>query len=115
MEAEYIALSQAMWDLVLFILEIEYTVPEVQYKNSKMLLTAGVYEDNRGALELAKIPKLRPCTKHIALKYHHFHEHVQNGKVCIHAIDMREQLADIFRKAMPHEAFHYLCHKIRIW
>ena len=69
MEAEYIALSQAMWDLipfmtlvedVLVILGIEYTVPEVQYKDSKMLLTADVYEDNRGALELAKMPKLRP-------------------------------------------------------
>ena len=60
MEAEYIALSQAMWDLIPFmtlvedvltILEIKYTVLEVQYKNSKMLLTADVYEDNRVALE----------------------------------------------------------------
>ena len=80
-----------------------------------MLLTADVYEDNRGALELAKMPKLRPRTKHIALKYHHFREHVRNGKVRIHAIDTREQLADIFMKALPCEAFQYLHHKICRW
>ena len=123
-EAEYIVLLQAMQDLIPFmtlvedvlaILKIEYTVPKVQYKNSKMLLTAAVYEDNRGALELAKMPKLRPRTKHIALKYHHFCEHVRNGKVCICAIDTREQLADIFMKALPHEAFQYLHHKICRW
>ena len=31
-----------------------------------------IFEDNRGAEELAKVPKNRPRTKHIALKYHHF-------------------------------------------
>ena len=110
-EAEYIVLLQAMQDLIPFmtlvedvlaILKIEYTVPKVQYKNSKMLLTAAVYEDNRGAIELAKMPKLRPCTKHIALKYHHFCEHIRNGKVHIHAIDAREQLADIYLQRPCH-------------
>ena len=109
-EAEYIALSQAMWDLipfmtldedVLIILEIEYSTPGVQYKTSKLVITRDVFEDNRGTLELAKMPKLRPRIKHIALKYHHFHEHARNGKVCIHAIDTREQLADIFTRALP--------------
>jgi len=94
------------------LLKIEYTDPEVQYKNSKMLLTADVYEDNRGALELAKMPKLRPCTKHIVLKCHHFHEHVRNGKVHIHAVDTREQLADIFMKALPREALQLQIRKI---
>ena len=77
-----------------------------------MLLNTDVYEDNRGALELAKMPKLGPRTKHIVLKYHHFREHIRNGKVHIHAIDMREQLADIFTKALPREAFQYLRRKI---
>ena len=70
-EAEYITLSQAMHDLIPFmnlvedvslILNIDYTIPEVQYKNTKTTsnISADVYEDNSGALELAKVPKMRP-------------------------------------------------------
>ena len=33
-----------------------------------------LFEDNNGALELAKAPRYRPRTKHIAVKYHHFRE-----------------------------------------
>ena len=128
-EAEYIALSQAMRDLIPFmplvenvskILGIEYTVPEVQYKSIRTPddvngISVDVYEDNRGALELANVPKLRPRTKHIALKYHHFREHVRNGKVRIHPIDTREQIADIFTKALPRDSFQYLRHKLCGW
>ena len=35
-----------------------------------------VFEDNNGAIELAKAPKICPRTKNIALKYHQFREHV---------------------------------------
>ena len=119
MEAEYIASSQVMWDLiplmtlvkdVSVILGIEYSIPEVQYKKMRPMTIADVYEDNRGTLELANFPKLWPWTKHIALNYHPFHENIRNGWVCIHAIDM--QLADIFKKALPCDAFQYLHHKI---
>jgi hypothetical protein len=37
------------------------------------------FEDNSGALELARLPKLRPRTKHINVCYHHFCKHVRNG------------------------------------
>ena len=124
-EAEYIALSQAMRDLIPFmtlvehvskILCIDYSIPEVQYKcTASSGFTADVYEDNRGALELANLPKLRPRTKHIALKYHHFREHVRTGKIRINAIDTREQLADIFTKPLPRDAFIYLRHKLCGW
>ena len=35
-----------------------------------------VFKDNNGAIELSKAPKIRPRTKHISLKYHHFTEHI---------------------------------------
>ena len=71
MEAEYIALSQAMRDLIPFmnlvndvsqILNIKYNSPKVQYKSTQPTsnVTADLYEDNSGALELAKVPKMRP-------------------------------------------------------
>ena len=66
-----------------------------------------VFEDNNGAIELAKAPKIRPCTKHIALKYHHFRENVQKGLIEINGIDTLEQVADIFNKALPFPIFNY--------
>jgi hypothetical protein len=57
---------------------------------------ANLYEDNTGAYELAKAPKMRPRTKHIALKYHHFREHVNNGTIKINLIGTKDQIADIY-------------------
>ncbi len=54
-----------------------------------------VFEDNSGALELTKLPKLRPCTKHINMCYHHFHKHVRSGLIKIFPIDTKVQIADI--------------------
>jgi hypothetical protein len=35
-----------------------------------------VFEDNVGAIEMARLPKMRPRTKHLNMKYHHFREAV---------------------------------------
>ena len=69
---------------------------------------AGLYEDNSGALELAKVPKMHLQTKHIALKFHHFCEHIRDGHVWIHAINTCKQITNIFTKALPKDAFIYL-------
>ena len=42
---------------------------------SKMMKCA-VFEDNNDVLELAKTPKMRLHTKHIAIKHNHFLTHV---------------------------------------
>ena len=42
-------------------------------KTPRVLCTA--FEDNNGALELARTPKMRSRTKHINLVYHHFCDH----------------------------------------
>jgi hypothetical protein len=44
------------------------------------------FEDNSGALEMARTPKMRPRTKHLKIKYHHFREAVEQGLVTIHAV-----------------------------
>ena len=74
-----------------------------------------VYEDNNGALELAKEPKYRPRTKHIAIKYHHFREHVKNKSIRIQKIDTKEQLADIFTKPLEKTQFEHLRNKLMKW
>ena len=57
-----------------------------------------IFEDHNVAIELSRAPNIRPHTKHITLKYHHFREHVLKGLIEINPIDTREQVADIFLK-----------------
>ena len=74
-----------------------------------------LFEDNNGAIELAKAPNIHPCTKHIALKYHHFREHVQKVLIEINLIDTLEQVADIFTTALPFPIFNYTREKMLGW
>jgi hypothetical protein len=76
-EAEYIALSTACRELLprkeMFketksFLDILDLTPDVKCTS---------FEDNVGAETLAKVPKMTPRTKQIAIKYHHFREAVQ--------------------------------------
>ena len=72
-KAEYIAMSQALRDII----PIMGLLQEMRERGFKVLCTdpyvyCKVFEDNSGALELARLPKLRPRTKHINVCYHHF-------------------------------------------
>jgi len=60
-----------------------------------------VMEDNSGALEMARLPKMRPRTKHLCVKLHHFCDRVRNGSISIHKVPTRWQLADIATKGQP--------------
>ena len=108
-EAEYIALSQSMRDLIptrqllLDLSEIFQLVPQ-----DKMKSISTVFEDNTGATELARCPKMRPRTKHIAIKYHHFRDHVANGNVQVENISTHDQIADIFTKPLTEAKFAHL-------
>ena len=64
-----------------------------------------VFEDNSGALELARLPKIRPRTKHINQAYHHFREHVERKEILIEATPMEHQMADILKKPLAEPAF----------
>jgi hypothetical protein len=84
MEAEYIAMSQSLQD----VLPIMFLVQEICKKGFQVIclkpyVYCKVFEDNSGALELAWLPKLCPCTKHIKVCYHHFCEHIRNGLIKI--------------------------------
>jgi hypothetical protein len=105
-EAEYIALSQSLREvipIINFMTEInrlgvcDYcTVPKFYCK---------AFEDNSGALELAKAPKIRPRTKYINIVFHHFRDYVRRGLIVIYPVGMLEQLADIFTKPLSSDLF----------
>ena len=72
-EAEYICLSQAMRTmkvLMRFFKELEKHVKD--FRSSKPNCQCKSFEDNNGALHLATALQMRPRTKHINIKYHHF-------------------------------------------
>ena len=47
-------------------------------------------------------------TKHIPIKYHFLREQVSQKMVKLEYIDTKEQIADIFTKPLPKEAFEHL-------
>ena len=74
-----------------------------------------VFEDNSGALELARFPKVCPRTKHINVYYHHFREHVQKGLIKIYPVNTKDQTADALTKPLAQNVFQrhrrYMCSK----
>jgi len=78
-------------------------------------IASTVFEDNNSALELVKRPRIRPRTKRIAVKYHFFREHVQNGNINIEPIGTNIQVADILTKPLPRPAFESLRHLMMGW
>ena len=115
-EAEYVCLSQALRDTIPVINLLkelrnngfydEDVAPKIHCK---------AFEDNSGALELAKTPKMRPRTKHINLVYHHFREHVRSGLVTLFHIDTKKQTADMLTKPLDQNLFQSHRKKLLGW
>ena len=77
-----------------------------------------VWEDNADALTLAKLepPRYTPRSKHYALKYHWFREHVYNDdSITLSKIDTKLQLADILTKSLGGNQFKILREKLMGW
>ena len=104
-ESEYIALSTATRDMKATM----YLLEEINEKVVPVIMTPVVscrcFEDNSAALEMARIRKLRPRTRHINSVYHHFRNKGANKWLIIQAIGMALQQADIFTKACDKETF----------
>jgi hypothetical protein len=58
---------------------------------------------------------MRPRTKHIALKYHHFRKHVKDGTVNVKYVETDRQIADIFTKALSDAKFVTLRRMMMGW
>ena len=91
-EAEYIASSHCMRELIPFrnlILELQ---TRLDLLPPNITISCQVFEDNNGALELATKPKFKPRTKHIATTYHHVRDSVKSGAIEVLPIDTLEQV-----------------------
>ena len=114
-ESEYIALSTACRELI-HLKELLNEVQEaVGIPKVEVNCHAKIFEDNTACEELAKVPKNRPRTKHIAVKYHHFREHVRKGTFQVQRVSTKDQYADIFTKLLPEPLFKALRKGIMGW
>ena len=113
-ESEYIALSQSLRDVMPLMNLLQELGKMFPSSDVTPKVHCTVFEDNKGCIDLVNVPKMRPRTKHIGLKYHHFREHVRNKTVTVEYIDTKEQIADIFTKAMGEPQFNYLRDKFMI-
>ena len=115
MEAEYIALSQAMREVIPLIAMMDELESLIPFFNPTPQIRCKLFEDNRSCIIVAESARLTPRTKHIAIKYHHFRQFVKNGSVKIYPIGTREQVADIFTKPLDEGQFKYLRNLFLRW
>ena len=112
MEAEYIALSQSMREIIPLMGLLSEIQKYFHVVDNLPEIKCSLFEDNESCIALAKDPRMNPRTKYIALKYHNFCSHVARKLVKILPIDTKEQTADIFTKPLPDVQFRYLRKKL---
>lgn len=127
MEAEYLALSQSMRDLIplreilkelqtyVFCSDTTSPTTTARSKSFTPIPPSIVHEDNESCLRLASLGKMPPRTKHIVIPYHFFRTKVAELEIQIEAIDTKKQLADQSTKGITEDLFVPLCCGIRGW
>ncbi|GJU66865.1 retrovirus-related pol polyprotein from transposon TNT 1-94 [Tanacetum coccineum] len=68
--------------------------------------------DNKSAIKLARNPMYHERSKHIDVCFHFIRERVKNREVQLIHVASRDQVADIFTKALPTKLFNYFKMKL---
>ena len=116
-KAEIIALSTAMRKVIhLQNLLQELWAYAFPIPFTKAQIHCRTFEDNAACIEVATSEtKIRPWTKHLAVRLFQFRDHIEKGLISIEHVPSREQLADIFTKPLPRQQFHHLQDQIMGW
>ena len=115
-EAEYIALSTALREVISIIHLLDYLKQQgFPIHGSTPKFTCKTFEDNQSCIKLATDHRIRPRSKHFALRLHHFRSYVLNKTITIEHIDTKSQQADIFTKPLSKTQFQALRLKLMHW
>ena len=68
----------------------------IDSEKMKFVSSSNIYEENNGAIVVATSPRMTPSSKHIAVKYHWFRQHV-GKEFLIRKIESENQKADMYR------------------
>lgn len=97
--AEYTAMSEALTE-VLFIRNLLSESFHVKFDKPIKL-----YEDNSGAIAIAKYGNFTKNSKHIEVQYHYINESYEKGLIDIVKIDSKFNLADMLTKSLDKTKF----------
>ena len=102
-ESEFIGLSSALRTAI----PLQHILNEMKQRGfdivpNEPVIHCKAFEDNNGALAIAKVPRMRPRTKHINTKYFHFVEYTsrEDAPFSFERIDTEEQPADMLTKPL---------------
>ena len=73
-----------------------------------------LYCKNTSSNNISKNLVMHTNKKHIAVKYHYVRELVQDKEVKMEYANTKEQIANIFTKALPKDAHEYLRGKLGV-
>lgn len=82
-------------------------------ESSQAKVRCRVFEENLGALEMARVNKYRPQTKHLNVRLHHFRDDVKRKEISIHAINTNDQPADFLTNALNEDTLKR--HRLKSW
>ncbi|PKU73330.1 Retrovirus-related Pol polyprotein from transposon TNT 1-94 [Dendrobium catenatum] len=104
-EAEYRALASAATEVI-------WTRTLLQELGHPQSEPTKLYCDNISAIALANNPVFHARTKHIEVDCHFIRECIKNNSINVHHISTKDQIADLFTKALPTATFHHLSNKL---
>jgi hypothetical protein len=73
-----------------------------------------IYYDNQSCIKIFENPVFHDQSKHIEIRYHFIHDHVQRGVVELQYISTEEQVADILTKALGRGKFEFFRDKLGV-
>jgi hypothetical protein len=82
--------------------------------NRRGLEAIPLFCDNQGAIRVANNPELHRKMKHVELRFRFVQQAQKTGVINARYIDSRNQVADIFTKALPTPSFQYLRQKLGV-
>ena len=103
-EAEYVSAAAAAKEIVWF----KKLFSDCKIKIDECVL----YVDNTSAIKLIKNPEFHQRSKHIDVKYHYVRDLYNRKEMEVEYVKSKDQLADVFTKALPGPQFLDLVRKI---
>jgi hypothetical protein len=100
-EAEYVAAFETAKECI-WLCTLLHSIDYQQY------FPTTIFCDNSATKSLSEDPHLHSCVKHVDIKYHFLHEHVQSNELQLTYINTHENIADMFMKALDVKQFTYL-------
>ena len=73
-----------------------------------------IYCDNTSTIKISNNHVMHTNTKNIAIKYHYLRELLQVKEVKLEYVNTKEEIVDIFTKALANDSFVYLRGKLGV-